>query len=111
MKRNPHNTAKELRQNMTEAEKVIWSMLRRKSLNCKFRRQHPVDCYIVDFICTEQGLIIEVDGGQHTPEKDAARTAHLEKRGYRILRFWNNEVLENEEGVFQTIQKALSRRG
>jgi len=95
---------------MTVAERAVWAMLRRKSLSCKFRRQHPVDSYIVDFISIERGLIIEIDGGQHTEEKDRVRTKHLEKRGYQVLRFWNNEVLENKEGVFNVIQKTLSRR-
>lgn len=109
--RNPHVLAKKLRLNSTEAEKTIWSLLRRKTLGCKFRRQHPVDHYIADFICIERGLVIEIDGGQHTPEVDAVRSNYFQKRGYRILRFWNNEVLENKEGVYDRIVVAIGEQG
>ena len=74
----------------------------------KFRKQVEIDGYVVDFLCSERRLIIEVDGGQHTPERDARRTAFLESQGFRIIRFWNNEVLENLEGVWVRIEEALS---
>ena len=74
----------------------------------KFRKQVEIDGYVVDFLCSERRLIIEVDGGQHTPERDARRTAFLESQGFRIIRFWNNEVLENLEGVLVRIEEALS---
>lgn len=106
-KYNPHTTAKKLHTHQTDAEKLLWSILRSKKLGCKFRRQHPIDQYIVDFVSIERGLIIEVDGGQHTEDKDRARTEHLQGRGYRILRFWNDEMLKNKEGVYEIIQKAL----
>ena len=105
--RNPHDTAKSLRRSQTDAEKLLWSVLRNGKQRCKFRRQHPVDHYIVDFICIERSLVIELDGGQHAVDKDAVRTRYLEQRGYRIIRFWNDEVLRNKEGVFQAILKAL----
>lgn len=92
-----------LRNTMTDAERVVWSLLRNRRISCKFRRQQPIDHYIADFLCFELRLIIEVDGGQHTPEKDAIRTQYLQQQGFRILRFWNNDVLENKEGVYQTI--------
>jgi len=74
----------------------------------KFRRQVEIDGYIADFLCPERRLIVEVDGGQHTPERDARRTAHLESQGFRAIRFWNNDVLENLDGVWTRIEEALS---
>ena len=77
----------------------------------KFRRQHPIGGYIVDFVSLHKKLIIEIDGGQHNEEqikdKDEQRTRWLEGEGYRVLRFWNNDVLTNIEGVFMLIQEAL----
>ena len=101
-------TARTLRQNQTDAEKKLWRLLRDRQLNgCKFRRQHPIPPYIVDFFCEEIGLIVEVDGGQHTPEKDAKRSEFLNQNNFKILRFWNNEVLENIKGVLEMIAKNL----
>ncbi|HQX27939.1 MAG TPA: ribosome maturation factor RimM [Alphaproteobacteria bacterium] len=101
-------TARNLRQNQTDAEKKLWRRLRDRQLNgCKFRRQHPIPPYIVDFFCEEIGLIVEVDGGQHTPEKDAKRSEFLNQNNFKILRFWNNEVLGNIEGVLEMIKKNL----
>ncbi len=102
--------AKDLRVHATEAEKKLWKLLRSKQLEgCKFRRQHSVGNYITDFACVEKGLIIELDGGQHDAAQsyDDARTAFLEEAGYRVLRFWNNEVLENSEGVYDKIVDAV----
>jgi ATP-dependent helicase HrpA/adenine-specific DNA-methyltransferase len=98
---------KRLRHNPTEAERLFWKHVRNKQLGCKFRRQVPIDQYVVDFLCFEKQLIVEIDGGQHTEERDAARTAHLEKRGYTVIRFWNHEVLGNIDGVMALLaQKA-----
>jgi len=104
------NLARGLRRQQTPAERVLWNRLRNQVGN-KFRRQHPIGDYIVDFVNLENKLIIEIDGGQHnqeqTREKDAQRTEWLEGEGYRILRFWNNDVLTNIEGVDLLIRKAL----
>jgi adenine-specific DNA-methyltransferase len=98
-----------LRQNSTDAERKLWSILRSRQLNgFKFRQQVEIDGYIVDFLCPELRLIIEVDGGQHTPERDARRTAYLESQGFRLLRFWNHDVLQNLDGVWTTIEEALA---
>lgn len=88
--------AKELRRNSTDAEKLLWSRLRDRQLfGCKFRRQQTMGAYIVDFICMEAMLIIEVDGGQHMEREpqDVLRSQYLNSLGYKVLRFWNNEVL------------------
>jgi very-short-patch-repair endonuclease len=78
----------------TDAERKLWSKLRGRQLaSVKFRRQHPLGPYVLDFYAEDHRLVVEVDGGQHTPEADAARTAWLEARSCRVLRFWNNEVL------------------
>jgi very-short-patch-repair endonuclease len=85
----------------------LWSRLRRKQLEgFRFRRQHPLGPYVVDFFCAEAKLIVEVDGGQHADDGEA-RTRWLEARGYRIVRFWNNDVLANTEGVLGKILDAL----
>ena len=105
------NRAKTLRREGTEAERILWMRLRNRQLRGrKFRRQHPVGPYIVDFVCLEQSLIVEIDGGQHAVEhsRDAKRAAWLEAEGYRVLRFWNNEVLENLNGVLKAIERALA---
>jgi NAD+ synthetase len=101
--------ARKLRQSMTDAEKLLWGILRKEQLGVKFRKQHPVDRYIADFACLEPKLIIELDGGQHTLEKDATRTQFLQAKGFRVLRFWNHEVLENTEGVVETIFQQLEK--
>ena len=94
--------ARALRQRMTDAERLLWRHLRNRELGgWKFRRQYPVGAFIVDFICVEKNLVIEVDGGQHAEneELDLQRSAYLNKMGYRVLRFWNNEVLQETEAV------------
>ena len=94
---------------MTDAERTLWKELRGRRLEGhKFKRQWTLGAFVVDFCCWEARLVVEVDGGQHTYEKDAARTAWLESNGYRVIRFWNNEVLTNLEGVLQTIVAALA---
>jgi len=97
-----------LRQNSTDGERKLWSVLRSRQLSgFKFRKQVEIDGYVVDFLCPERRLIIEVDGGQHTPERDARRTAYLEGQGFRLVRFWNNDVLQNLDGVWTMIEEAL----
>jgi very-short-patch-repair endonuclease len=99
--------ARRLRREPTEAEKRLWRLLARRQIKgCKFRRQHPIGPYIVDFVCLERNLVVEVDGGQHALES-AERQEWLETEGYRVLRFWNNEILENLEGVHRRIVQAL----
>ena len=100
--------ARRLRRDETAAEQAIWRLLRNRQFSSlKFRRQHPIGRYFVDFYCHERRLVIEIDGGQHSPESDHKRTACLEGRGLTVLRFWNNEVQENIEGVWETILGAL----
>ncbi|MBI2235322.1 MAG: aminotransferase class V-fold PLP-dependent enzyme, partial [Micavibrio aeruginosavorus] len=100
--------ARNLRNNLTDAEKHLWRKLQHKQLGVKFRRQHPIDRYIVDFVNLDHGLIVEVDGGQHADNaKDTERTAFLESKGYKVIRFWNNEVLGNIEGVVETIMREI----
>ena len=105
--------SKELRQNLTDAENILWTVLRRNQINnLHFKRQKPIGKYIVDFICREKHLIIEIDGGQHNQEKnivyDCERTRFLESYGYKVIRFWNNEIDNNIEGVYKTIMNALT---
>jgi very-short-patch-repair endonuclease len=108
--------ARQLRRAMTDVEKKLWWRLRNDQLGVSFRRQHPIGPYIVDFLAPSVGLVIEVDGGQHGMDDqlafDARRSEFLEARGLRVMRFWNNEVMSNLEGVLETIWLALqARRG
>ncbi len=99
--------ARKLRQSPTDAEARLWSRIRHKQLDgFRFRRQQPIGRYIVDFFCPEAGLIIEVDGGQHA-EDTGERTRWPEGRGYRVIRFWNTDVLANTDGVLHKIRDAL----
>ena len=101
--------ARQLRRNMTDAEKILWSHLRNRQLaNLKFRRQVPLGPFFVDFLCVEQKLIVEVDGGQHSEEADRSRTAWIEARGYRLIRFWIHDVMDNVDGVLETIAKVAA---
>ena len=102
--------AKRLRRDMTDAERRLWSILRNAQLQgAKFRRQQPIGPFVADFVCQERRLIIEADGGQHSGSlKDDRRTAFLESKGYRVLRFWNDAILTNLGGVAQVIATALS---
>jgi very-short-patch-repair endonuclease len=102
--------AKDLRSRSTDAERILWSHIRAKRLEgFKFRRQHPIGKYIVDFACLESKIVIELDGGQHAEpdrkEYDRQRDDWLEKEGYRVLRFWDNEVLQNIRGVLEVIRE------
>ena len=104
--------AARLRRERTDVEQIIWLAVRNRRLGgFKFREQHTIgDHYVVDFACLEAMLVVELDGGQHNPTVDAPRTAFLEEQGYRVLRFWNNDVIENREGVLQTILSVLQVR-
>ena len=100
-------TARDLRKSSTDAERLLWRHLRAKQLaGLKFRRQEQIGCFIVDFVCYKASLIIEADGGQHMTdkEKDRERTLWLESQGFRVLRFWNHEILTNIEGVLEVVR-------
>jgi very-short-patch-repair endonuclease len=100
--------ARKLRRTSTDAENRLWHYLRgRRFEGAKFVRQFPVGPHVADFACRPLRLAIEVDGGQHSPEADAPRTQVLEAFGYRIIRFWNNDVLQNTEGVLETIRHEI----
>lgn len=102
--------ARALRKNPTDAERALWNGLRFWQIGGhKFRRQQPIGDYIVDFVCLEKKIIIEVDGGQHAEQEeyDGARDAWLRDKGYSVLRFWNNDVLHNLDGVKDSISQAL----
>ena len=102
--------ARSLRHRATEAEKLLWSKLRDRRLDgIKFKRQVPIAGHIVDFAALELKLIIEVDGGQHDVRaaQDAERTRTLEEWGFHVVRFWNNDVLNNIEGVLEAIMQEL----
>jgi very-short-patch-repair endonuclease len=106
-----HSTAKILRKNFTNTERLLWKYLRAKQMEgCKFRRQEPIGSYIVDFVRQEKRIVIEVDGGQHSIEgkRDNERDEWLEGKGYKVLRFWDNEVLANIEGVLEVIRDCLN---
>ena len=100
-----------LRKNMTPAEKKLWASLRGKQLGVRFRKQHAIGKFIVDFCCIKKKLVIEVDGSQHLEmrEYDADRTKYLESRGYRVIRFWNNDVMNDIDNVVLTIRSALEK--
>jgi very-short-patch-repair endonuclease len=101
--------ARDLRRNSTRAEQRLWFALRdRRLAGYRFRRQYPIGPYIVDFACTRHMLIVEADGGQHAESAaDDARTEWLREQGWRVIRFWNNDVLANREGVVERILEAL----
>lgn len=111
---NRTEIARKLRREQTPAEARLWSVLRNRGLGVKFRRQYQVGPYYPDFACVEYKLIVELDGGHHAEEQNAAndaeRTRYLEAAGFSVLRFWNNEVMTNLEGVAQTIQDALRQK-
>ena len=105
--------ARQLRKQQTDAEKVVWYAIRNRSIaGSKFRRQHAIGPYIVDFVCMELGLIVEIDGGQHNDRQDydAKRTSFLESKGYHVIRFWNDEVLKDRERVLAEIYRQLELR-
>lgn len=110
---NPKNIiARKLRKNQTPQEQKMWNILRNHQFfGLEFRRQYPIDDYIVDFICRKKKVIVEIDGGQHNePENKASdynRTKYLESKGYKVVRFWNNEVDENIEGVYLKLKEII----
>ncbi|MGN6155785.1 MAG: endonuclease domain-containing protein [Sphingomicrobium sp.] len=108
-RQRPTRRAQQLRNDATDAERRLWRHLSRRQLHgFKFSRQMPVGPYICDFLCRDRRLVIEVDGGQHADSKrDEIRTDFLEAQGYRVIRFWNNDVLENVDGVLQAIAEEL----
>ncbi|NCT67981.1 MAG: endonuclease domain-containing protein [Rhodanobacteraceae bacterium] len=114
---NPHirraHLQRHLRRNPTDAERTLWQRLKGRQLEgCKFRRQHPHGDYILDFVCLERSLIVELDGSQHmeAADYDTQRTHLLEAAGFVVLRFWNNDVFANIEGVLEVIQTNLIAR-
>ena len=108
--RMPNLTARRLRTTMTDAERRLWSALRSRRLKSyKFRRQHPIGAFVADFACVDHRLIIEADGGRHAGNiRDERRTAWLERQGWRVIRFWDNDILTNTAGVQQAILRALA---
>ncbi|QPQ55752.1 endonuclease domain-containing protein [Allosphingosinicella flava] len=109
-KPRPTKIARTLRNNATPAEKLLWRHLSGRQLaGFKFSRQMPVAGYVTDFMCREARLIIELDGGQHAlaVERDEIRTKAIETEGFRVIRFWNNDVLERTEGVLLEIKRVL----
>ncbi len=105
--------ARKLREQSTDAERLLWSKLHdRRMVSCKFRRQFPVGRYIVDFVCREYKLIIELDGDHHRKQQeyDAVRTEWLQSRGFEVLRYWDNVVLTELDSVLESIGEVLRRR-
>ena len=102
-----------LRNAPTDAERSLWQRLKNRQLeSCKFRRQHPYGDYVLDFVCLERGLVVELDGGQHMDAiaYDERRTLFLEGAQFRVLRFWNNEVFAELDGVLEVIRRELVAR-
>ena len=102
--------ARKLRRNLTDTEALLWRHLRNGQMRgLKFRRQFPIGPYIVDFACWDARLVVEVDGGQHADNpSDKVRQKDIEESGFRVLRFWNNEVLDNLDGVLSVIANELA---
>lgn len=101
--------ARTLRRNETEAEKALWRVLRgRQLLGFKFRRQSPIAGFIADFLCEELRIIVEADGGQHADSAaDRDRTLRLQAAGYQVIRYWNNDILTNLEGVLEDLRERM----
>ena len=106
--------ARELRQPQTPAETTLWNLLRNRNLKYKFRRQHPIDFFIIDFYCAEAKLLIEIDGSSHLEKEqqgyDQARTEYLEARGYKAIRFTNDNVRYNIHAVVTAIMEEVEKR-
>ena len=103
-----YHIARNLRKNKTREEDILWQLLRnRQFMGLKFKRQFPIGNYIVDFVCEEKKLVIEIDGGQHNiPDNvkaDKERTNYINSKGYRVVRFWNNDINQNIEGVYEAL--------
>ena len=104
--------ARNLRNNMTEQERKLWNIIRNRNFyGYRFLRQYVIGQYIVDFICREKKVVIEIDGGQHNEseniEYDKQRTKYLENKGYKVIKFWNNDIDSNIEGVYQHLQNVF----
>ncbi|SNS11143.1 Very-short-patch-repair endonuclease [Noviherbaspirillum humi] len=101
--------ARSLRSNMTDAERLLWQRLRSNQLGARFRRQHPFQHYMLDFVCLEHKLVVEADGSQHMEAAayDTQRTQTLQAAGFRLLRFWNHDILNQTEAVMEAIYLAL----
>ena len=111
VRRSISKHAAPMRRDATDAERTLWLQLRDRRLGgFKFRRQWTIGPFVVDFCCLEQRLVVEADGGQHDETTDARRTAWLEGRGFRILRFWNHDILRNLDGVLQKILDSLAQQ-
>jgi very-short-patch-repair endonuclease len=113
--KNTLTFARNLRQQSTDAEQLLWSLLRNRRLaGYKFRRQHPIAPYVLDFYCDDAKLAIELDGGQHNTDEtrlhDEIRLKFLAEHGIRVLRFWNHEVLTETDATLEAIHKALTAR-
>lgn len=109
---NIKQNARNLRKNMTDQERKFWQIIRNRQFHgYRFLRQYAMDKYIVDFICREKNIIIELDGGQHNEERniiyDKERTDYLRSKGYKVIRFWNNDIDNNIEGVYLELEKAF----
>ncbi|GBH30507.1 endonuclease domain-containing protein [Sphingobium xenophagum] len=105
----PTARARALRNNATDAERVLWQAISaRKVSGIRFNRQVPVGPFICDFVARSIGLVIEVDGGQHEDAVDAERTRYIEAQGFRVIRFWNNDVLGNLDGVIEDIMRVVA---
>lgn len=103
--------ARELRRDSSRAERICWEMLRDRRMDgVKFRRQHPIGPYFADFACVSRKLVVEIDGEHHAfqVEADTRRTMAMEREGWRVLRFWTNEVVQNPEGIWTAIQLTLN---
>lgn len=110
--REHRNFARKLRSNLTDAERFVWSKLRRRQLGGhRFRRQHPSGPFVVDFVCLERRVAVELDGGQHADQAgyDTDRTEWLSQHGYTVLRYWNHEVFEDWDTIERQIWEALER--
>jgi adenine-specific DNA-methyltransferase len=105
--------ARDLRKKPTDPERLLWSHLRRRQMaGFKFRRQHSVGPYICDFACVEAFIVVELDGSQHVEQSDYdfRRDSFLRSKGFRVLRFWNNDVLSQTDAILATVYEALHRR-
>lgn len=103
------HVARALRSNLTESERKIWQSLRKKQCQgLRFRRQVPIGKYIVDFACLDKKIILEINGGQHSLEKDKRRDDYLRSQGFFVMHFWNHDVLSNLSGVLKTIEQTIN---
>jgi very-short-patch-repair endonuclease len=112
--KRPTARSRELRRNLTPAERRLWSRIRtRQVADTRFNTQFPIGPFVCDFVARTPKLVIEIDGGHHADQakKDAGRTAYIKRKGFRLIRFWNNDVLTNTDGVVEAITEALAEIG